>query len=122
MLKLQDFKDKGYRIYKCREASPSEAEWANWLVQKKISDSKGIKYCINVYICDMRLWGIYEQTKALHTMVKKRTLHIQVQMTRHSLTYDFSVSNDKEYTCPEDIEMIVEEMWQNLDMDYKEKS
>ena len=58
MLKLQDFKDKDYRVHD----AGFEKDWAWKLIQKRFYDNEGnTKYFINVYLSDVRLWDYYRR-------------------------------------------------------------
>jgi hypothetical protein len=120
MLKFRDFKDKGYQIYRCDKASIMEKDWATWLIQKRIYDDTGEKYFINVYVSDMRLWDFWGKMKKGCTSKNYRSLTIKMQLYKGDLTYNISVSHNKEFSSVEDIELLCEEIWQNLDMDYSE--
>lgn len=120
MLKLRDFKDRGYSVTKCSDTSQFEAETYKWLIQKPTyerSDNHwGKKYFINVYVCDVRLWDIYDRMK--YKPQTRRTLTIKLQFNRGDLTFWINISKHKEFQSIEDIELICEEVWQQLDCDY----
>ena len=116
MLKLQDFRDMGFKVTRTEDSSPFEADTYTWLCQKPVYDEYGKKYFINVYVSDTRLW----KTKLPSYFKHRRTLVIKMAVNRGDLTFWIDISKQGEFTDIKDIEELVEEVWVSLDCDYYE--
>lgn len=113
MLKLQDFRDMGFKVTRTEDSSPFEADTYTWLCQKPVYDEYGKKYFINVYVSDSRLW----RTKLPSYFKHRRTLVIKMAVNRGDLTFWIDISKQGEFTDIKDIEELVEEVWLALDCD-----
>ena len=113
MLKLQDFRDVGFKVTRTEYSSPFEADTYTWLCQKPVYWKYGKKYFINVYVSDTRLW----KTKLPSYFKHRRTLVIKMAVTRGDLTFWIDISKQGEFTDVKDIEEVVEEVWVSLDCD-----
>ena len=120
MLKLQDFRDRGFKVTRTEDSAPFEADTYTWLCQKPVYDeygeSYGKKYFINVYVSDTRLWN----TKLPIYFKHRRTLVIKMAVTRGGLTFWIDISQQGDFKDVNDIEELVEEVWSSLDCDYYE--
>lgn len=122
MLKLQDFKDKGYLVSKCEKNSKLEKDWAKWLCQKGIYEDIACgwvqkKYFINVYVSDKRFWNLPAH---FHDWVTPRTLTIKLTFERNDLTFWISIAKHKEFQSITEIEELCEEVWSKLGCDHYE--
>lgn len=116
MLKLQDFRDMGFKVARTEDSSPFEADTYTWLCQKPVYWKYGKKYFINVYVSDTRLW----KTKLPSYFKHRRTLVIKMAVTRGDLTFWIDIAKQGEFNGVDEIEELVEEVWASLDCDYYE--
>ena len=114
-LKLRDFKDKGFSVTKTAVTSRFEADTYKWLCQKAVDDSEGRKFWINAYICDYRLWDIAHKLKGL---INKRVMTIKMFLERDNLNFWLDISKDGGFNSIDDIELICDEVWHQLNCDY----
>lgn len=118
MLKLKNFKDRGFNVTRCDKTSILEKDTYFWLAQKCVrgyNESWKKKYFINVYVSDIRLWNIRHNFP-----IKSRRFTIKLCLERDGLTFWIDIQKDKEFQSVQDIELICEEVWQQLDCDYYE--
>lgn len=116
MLKLQDFRDMGFKVTRTEYSSPFDADTYTWLCQKPVYDEYGKKYFINVYVSDTRLW----KTKLPSYFKHCRTLVIKLAVTRGDLTFWVDIAHKRGFTDITDIEEWAEEVWAYLDCNYYE--
>lgn len=123
MLKLKNFKDRDFSVTRCDKTSILEKDTYFWLAQKCVRSYNEFwkkKYFINVYICDYRLWDIYYKMKNNVPFIK-RSFTIKLNLERNGLDFWIQISKDKEFQSVQDIELICEEVWNQLDCDYYEE-
>lgn len=115
MLKLRDFKDRGFNVMRTDETSLMEQDWSTWLVQKCVRDSQGKKYFINVYVTDHRL------SRNRHLFVNPKTFTLKLYFERGDLIFWIDIQKDKEFQGVQDIESLADEVWFSLNCDYYDK-
>jgi hypothetical protein len=116
MLKLQDFRDVGYSVTKCAITARMEADTYKWLIQKPVYGESDKKYFINVFVCDIRLWDIYDKDRMNY--MPSRTLTIKQCYQKDDLTFWIDICKNKEFQSIEEIELICEEFFQNMCCNY----
>ena len=111
MLRLQNFRDKGYRVHD----AGFESHWAWKLIQKRFYDKyRNTKYFINVYLSDMRLWDCYYK---MGKVIKPRSFCVKIHLYKNDYTFYITIAHDKEWSSLEEIEEIVEEIYSKMNMD-----
>jgi len=97
-LTLQDFRDHGYNIYLTKNASRLEADWAYYLVQKKIYID-GEKHFINIYITeyDREPWKDFKGFNPSQS----KAYTIKLQYSTEKNTFNLDILPGSVYDIPE---------------------
>lgn len=112
MLTTQDYLDAGYRRYDGRNLNN-----ADFLLQKRLDDTEGKKYFIDVWVWDNTLYDFYKRNPSLPRMSFQPEVQFQRQ---EDMTLNVTFLMNENSTIAE-VEKEVEAMWVFLGKPYYEK-